>query len=282
LVIHLTTHTSHTHTTNVHRRTHGTSKRVHDAPDTQEAFHRLRYLSEGPEKGRLLQELASAWLPMAHRIAWGYRDRGESLEDLRQVAALGLSKALTRYDPTLGNAFQTYSIPIIKGELRRHFRDYTWAVHVPRRVKELRNHVRDARRQLAADPDSAPPTPATIAAFSGLTQDEVREGTGAQETYSALSLDASSPSSEGESGTPLQELLGEQDPSLDLVIERESIKPYLAGLPVREKRILYMRYFQDMTQSMIAEELGISQMHVSRLITRTCARLRREAMAPVP
>jgi RNA polymerase sigma-B factor len=250
--------------------------RTHDdAPDTTQAFLRLQESPEGHERESLLQEIAAAWLPMAHRIAGGYRGRGESLEDLQQVAALGLTKAVHRYDPTLGHAFETYAIPTIKGELRRHFRDYMWAVHVPRRVQELRNRVRHARQELAQEPDGAAPAVARIAAHCGLTEQEVYEGMGAQESFSSLSLDA--PAS-GADGGPLREVLGSQDPSFELVVERESVKPCLQTLSARERRILYLRYFEDMTQSRIAQELGVSQMHVSRLITRTCARLRREAL----
>ncbi|WP_345643131.1 SigB/SigF/SigG family RNA polymerase sigma factor [Streptomyces tremellae] len=253
--------------------------RIHDdAPDTAEAFRRLRDTPEGPGAERLRQEIAAAWLPMAHRVARGYRNRGESLEDLQQVAALGLTKAINRYDPTLGKAFETYAIPTVRGELRRHFRDFMWSVHVPRRVQELRNEVRRARQELARQPDGQTPSPARIAEHCGLTEREVRRGMGAQGSFSALSLDAPALGQDGE-GSALQELLGEDDPAYGLVEEREAVRPCLRELPDRERRILYLRYFRDMTQSSIAEELGVSQMHVSRLISRTCARLRSQALA---
>ncbi|MCF3962303.1 SigB/SigF/SigG family RNA polymerase sigma factor [Streptomyces fuscigenes] len=253
--------------------------RIHDdAPDTAADFFRLRAASDGPERERLCQEIAEAWLPMAHRIARGYRERGESLDDLRQVAALGLTKAINRFDPTLGKAFETYAVPTIKGELRRHFRDFMWSVHVPRRVQDLRNQVRRARQELSQEPDGQSPTSAAVAAHCGLTEEEVRQGMSALGSFSALSLDAPALTSGGD-GSALGDLIGSSDPSFDLVADREAVKPCLSRLPAREQRILYLRYFEDMTQSMIAEELGVSQMHISRLISRTCERLRDEALA---
>src|SRR5215218_6037719 len=126
-----------------------TPKHPHDdAPDTAEAFLRLAELPEGAEKERIRQELITLWLPLAHRMAWRYRNRGESLEDLRQVAALGLVKAVRRYDPARGIAFESYAVPTVDGELKRHFRDYMWTVHVPRRVQDLRSRIRKARQEL--------------------------------------------------------------------------------------------------------------------------------------
>ncbi|MEW2544221.1 SigB/SigF/SigG family RNA polymerase sigma factor [Streptomyces sp. NPDC047002] len=253
--------------------------RIHDAgPDTSEAFRRLAAAPHGPERERLLQEIAAAWLPMAHRIARGYRERGESLDDLEQVAALGLTKAINRFDPSLCKAFESYAVPTIKGELRRHFRDFMWSVHVPRRVQELRNQVRRARQELAQQPGGEAPTAARIAAHCGLTEEEVRQGEAALGSFAALSLDAPALTT-GDEGASLGDLFGEQEAAFDLVADREAVKPCLRGLPTRERRILYLRFFEDMTQARIAEELGVSQMHVSRLITRTCARLRRQVLA---
>jgi RNA polymerase sigma-B factor len=256
-----------------------TTTRSHDdSPATTEAFRRLHAAPEGPERERLRQEIAEAWLPMAHRIARGYRERGESLDDLQQVAALGLTKAINRFDPTLGKAFETYAVPTIKGELRRHFRDFMWSVHVPRRIQDLRNQVRRARLELAQKPGGEVPTTTAIAAHCGLTEDEVRQGMSALGSFSALSLDAPA-ATNGADGSALGDTMGSTDPSFDLIADREAVKPCLRRLPAREQRILYLRYFEDMTQSMIADELGVSQMHISRLISTTCARLRKEALA---
>ncbi len=122
-----------------------------DAPDTTEAFRRLAVAPAGPERELLVEELVTAWLPMAHRLATKFRDRGENLEDLRQVAAMGLVKAVERYEPDQG-AFEAYAIPTITGEIRRHFRDHGWDVRVPRRVQDLRNKVRTVRRDLLNRP----------------------------------------------------------------------------------------------------------------------------------
>ncbi|MFJ9562493.1 SigB/SigF/SigG family RNA polymerase sigma factor [Streptomyces fuscichromogenes] len=253
-----------------------TPRRAHDdAPDTAALFTRLAALGEGPERDALRAELVAAWLPMAHRIAGRFRDRGESVEDLRQVAALGLVKAVDRYDPARG-AFESYAVPTVTGEIKRHFRDRMWALRVPRRVQELRNRVRLARRDLTQLPGTPEPTVADLAAHTGLTEDEVNAGLEALESFSTLSLDAEL--STGEDGHSLADTLGETDACYDVVVDREAAKAGLRRLPERERAILYMRFFEDMTQSRIAESLGISQMHVSRLISRSCARVRAEAL----
>jgi RNA polymerase sigma-B factor len=251
--------------------------RVHDdAPDTARDFARLAALPDGPERDAVRDELTRAWLPMAHRIAGRFRNRGESLEDLRQVAALGLVKAIDRYEPGRG-AFESYAVPTITGEIKRHFRDRMWALRVPRRVQELRNKVRIARRELTETAGGATPSVAAIAGRTGLTEEEVNAGLEALESFSTLSLDAEmSPSDDGFS---LADTIGTCDEAYDVVIDREAAKEGLRRLPERERAILYMRFFEDMTQSRIADRLGISQMHVSRLISRCCARIREEALA---
>ncbi|MFD6436746.1 SigB/SigF/SigG family RNA polymerase sigma factor [Streptomyces venezuelae] len=249
----------------------------HDAPDTTAEFARLAALGDGPEREVLCAEIVEAWLPMAHRLAARYRNKGESLEDLRQVAAMGLVKAVNRFEPGRG-AFESYAVPTITGELRRHFRDRMWDVRVPRRVQDLRNKVRVARRELRDLPGSSGPEPslADIAAHAGLTEDEVKDGMQAMEGYSALSLDAEISSADPD-GFSLADTLGAPDAAYDVVTDREAAKRGLRKLPERERTILYLRFFEDMTQSRIAEELGISQMHVSRLISTSCALVRAEA-----
>ncbi|MGI5380450.1 SigB/SigF/SigG family RNA polymerase sigma factor [Streptomyces sp. CA-251387] len=254
--------------------------RVHDdAPDTAADFARLAALPEGPERDAVRDELTKAWLPMAHRIAGRFRNRGESLEDLRQVAALGLVKAIDRYEPGRG-AFESYAVPTITGEIKRHFRDRMWALRVPRRVQELRNKVRIARRDLAASNGGATPSVAEIATHAGLTEEEVNAGLEALESFSTLSLDAEM--SPGDDGFSLADTIGACDEAYDVVIDREAAKEGLRRLPERERAILYMRFFEDMTQSRIADRLGISQMHVSRLISRCCAQIRDEALDQRP
>ncbi len=247
--------------------------RVHDdAPDTAADFSRLAALPEGPERDAVRDRLTKAWLPMAHRIAGRFRNRGESLEDLRQVAALGLVKAIDRYEPGRG-AFERMCI---RDRIKRHFRDRMWALRVPRRIQELRNKVRVARRDLAAGSGGETPSVAEIAAHAGLTEEEVNAGLEALESFSTLSLDAEMSTSDD--GFSLADTIGTCDEAFDVVIDREAAKEGLRRLPERERAILYMRFFEDMTQSRIAERLGISQMHVSRLISRCCAQVREQAL----
>ncbi|MFJ7962093.1 RNA polymerase sigma factor SigF [Streptomyces sp. NPDC096324] len=247
-----------------------------DAPDTGEAFRRLATLPPGQQRDALRAEIVESWLPMAERLAGRFRSRGESYEDLRQVASLGLVKAVDRYDPELGNAFESYAVPTITGEIKRHFRDHMWTLHVPRRVQDLRNRVRFASQDLSQTIPGRRPTVVEIAEHASMSEEDVRTGLEALESFTALSLDAELPGSED--GYSLSDALGSPDPALDTVIDREAVKPRLQALSERERAILYMRFFSDMTQSRIADELGISQMHVSRLISRCCTRLRDQIM----
>ncbi|MDN3262761.1 RNA polymerase sigma factor SigF [Streptomyces sp. CSDS2] len=249
-----------------------------DAPDTGAAFERLALLPDGPERRALRDDLVRLWLPMAERIAVRFRGRGEALEDLYQVAALGLVKAVDHYDPARGRAFEAYAVPTITGEIKRHFRDHMWTLHVPRRVQDLRNRVRAAVKDLTQTGTGRAPTVAEIAAYARLSEDEVRTGMEALECFSALSLDAEVA---GTDGYALGDSLGEPDPGYDLVVDRAAVRPCLQALPERERTILYLRFFQGMTQSCIASELGISQMHVSRLLSGCFDRLREELLAEV-
>ncbi|MVO90875.1 SigB/SigF/SigG family RNA polymerase sigma factor [Streptomyces sp. p1417] len=259
----------------------GASRRAHhDRPETERAFRHLAGLPPGLERELLCEELVAAWLPMAHRIAYTFRNRGENLDDLRQVAAMGLVKAVNRYEPGRG-AFESYAVPTITGELRRHFRDHTWDVRVPRRVQELRNRIRYARRELTQTPGSPEPTAAQLAAHTGLTTQEVHDGLEALDAYQSLSLDADMHTA-SDDGYHLADTLGAPDPGYDLVIDRQTAREGLRHLPEREQTILYLRFFRGMTQSGIAEQLGLSQMHVSRLITKSCSQVRAEAMGVAP
>ncbi|MEU0788152.1 SigB/SigF/SigG family RNA polymerase sigma factor [Streptomyces sp. NPDC006173] len=246
-----------------------------ESPESTALFVSLAALEDGPERDSVRNELVALWLPMAHRLASRFRDRGEAMEDLRQVAALGLLKAIDRFDPSRG-AFESYAIPTISGEIKRHFRDRMWAVRVPRRVQDLRNKVRVARRELTERPGSPEPSTAEIAAHTGLTEVEVNAGLEALESFTTLSLDAELTAGDG--GYSLGDTLSTTDSSFDIVIDREAAKKALRRLPERERTVLYLRFFEDMTQSRIGEKLGISQMHVSRLIARSCQRVRSEAL----
>ncbi|MFC5216439.1 SigB/SigF/SigG family RNA polymerase sigma factor [Streptomyces coerulescens] len=247
-----------------------------DAPDTAEAFARLVGLPEGPERKVLKDELIQAWLPMAERIAVRFKGRGETLEDLYQVAALGLVKAVDHYDPARGHAFEAYAVPTITGEIKRHFRDHMWTLHVPRRVQDLRNRVRSSTKELSQQTPGRAPTVPEIAEHAQLSEDEVRTGMEALDCFSALSLEAEMP---GTDGYALGDAIGGPDPAYEVVVDRVSVQPCLQRLPERERTILYLRFFGGMTQSRIALQLGISQMHVSRLLSGCFAHLRDELLA---
>ncbi|WP_246097626.1 SigB/SigF/SigG family RNA polymerase sigma factor [Streptomyces botrytidirepellens] len=249
-----------------------------DAPDTAADFERLAAASDGPEREVLVEELVAAWLPMAHRLAGRYRNRGENLDDLKQVAAMGLVKAVERYDPQRGDAFESFAVPTIVGELRRYFRDCSWDVHVPRRVQELRNKVRATLQELATtERADRSPTVAQIAEAAGMNEEDVLTGMEAMDSFRSLSLDAELTGADD--GYSLADTLGRPEARYETVIAREAVKPCLHRLPEREQHILYLRFFRDMTQADIGEELGISQMHVSRLISRSCRTIREEVEA---
>ena len=193
------------------------------------------------------------------------------LDDLTQVATIGLIKSIDRFDLDRGVEFSTYATPTIVGEIKRHFRDKGWAVRVPRRLQELKLALAKAIGELAQNLGRAP-TVAELAAHLQMSEEEVLEGLESANAYSTVSLDA--PDSGDDDAPAVAESLGMVDEALEGVEYRESLKPLLEQLPPREKRILLLRFFGNMTQSQIATELGISQMHVSRLLARTLAQLR--------
>ncbi|WP_419999438.1 SigB/SigF/SigG family RNA polymerase sigma factor [Streptomyces boninensis] len=258
-------------------RKHNRKRHPHDdAPDTRGAFERVSKLPPGPERDQLRQEIVCAWMPMAARLARQFRGRGENLEDLEQVAHLGLVKAVLRYDPEYGTAFESYAVPTILGEIKRHFRDHMWGLHVPRRVQELRNRVRAADHEVNHSLDNRRAGVDELAERTNLTPAEVRTGMEAIDSYAMLSLDAAM-AGDSDDGYSLIDTLGGREQGYELALAREAVRDGLRELPEREKHILYLRFFRDLTQRRIADELGISQMHVSRLLNRTCSRLRERA-----
>ena len=185
---------------------------------------------------------------------------------------------MDNYDPGYGTTFLSYATPMIAGEIKRHFRDTTWDVHVPRRMQELSAAIRVAEVNLSQDL-GRPPTVDEIAAKLETTTEEVVDALDAAQAYNTASLDVPVAMSDGE-GATLGELLGEEDPALGMVVDREALRPLLADLDEREKRILLMRFFRNMTQSQIGAELGVSQMQVSRLLTQILGRLREAVGVP--
>jgi RNA polymerase sigma-B factor len=247
----------------------------HAAPDrtqARELFERLAQLPpDDPERVRIRATLVELHLPLVEYLARRFRNRGEWLDDLTQVATIGLIKSIDRFDLDRGVEFSTYATPTIVGEIKRHFRDKGWAVRVPRRLQELKLSLTKAIGDLAQREGRAP-TVSELAAHLQMSEEEVLEGLESANAYSTVSLDA--PDSGDEDAPAVADSLGMIDDALEGVEYRESLKPLLERLPPREKKILLLRFFGNMTQSQIAAELGISQMHVSRLLARTLAQLR--------
>ncbi len=234
--------------------------------------------SGGAERDDARDALVRLHLPLVEHCAGRFRGRGEPHEDLVQVGLIGLLYAIDRFDPDRGLEFTTFATPTILGEIKKHFRDKGWAVRVPRRLQEMRARIATATADLAQR-QGRPPTVRELAVELGCTVEEVVAGLDSANAYATLSLDAGS---ERDGGPPAALIsLGVHDEALDHVEVRESIRPLLERLPPREKQILLLRFFRGMTQSQIAAEVGISQMHVSRLLSRTLERLRAEMEAPV-
>jgi len=220
---------------------------------------------------RVRDELVEMHLPLVEYLARRFRNRGEPLDDLVQVATIGLIKAVDRFDLDRGVEFSTYATPTIVGEIKRHFRDKGWAIRVPRRLQELKLSLGKATSELSQR-NGRSPTVGELASHLRMSEEDVLEGLESANAYSAVSLDA--PDTGDDENHAVADTLGITDESLEGVEYRESLKPLLGQLPAREKRILLLRFFGNMTQSQIAAELGISQMHVSRLLARTLTQLR--------
>ena len=223
-----------------------------------------------PARARARDRAIEAWLPLAQHLAHRYFGRGEPNDDLVQTATIGLIKAVDRFDPERGIDFAGFAIPTILGEIKRHFRDRTWSIRVPRRLQELRLAITNANTTLTHTLGRSPTVP-DVAAHLGITEEEVLEGLEGARAYSATSL--STPvGTEGD--RELGDTLGGEDGEFNLVELRMSLGPALALLGEREQKIISWRFFGNLTQSQIADQLGISQMHVSRLLSRSLATLR--------
>jgi RNA polymerase sigma-B factor len=242
--------------------------------DVPEMFRQLNALPvDSLERERAREEIVRRCMPLAEHIAHRFDGRGEPREDIAQVARLGLVNAVNRFDVDCGSDFVSYAVPTIMGEVRRHFRDNSWAVKVPRRLKELHLQLGSATAEMAQRLGRAP-TPSELAAEMELDRDEVVEALIAGSGYNTLSMDAGSGG--GDDAPPLAETLGSRDANLDRIENHEALRPLLDALPERERTVIVLRFFESLTQSQIAERVGISQMHVSRLLARTLARLRDE------
>jgi RNA polymerase sigma-B factor len=226
------------------------------------------------ERTQIRDRVVTACSPFATALARRFSHRGEPFDDLNQVAMVGLLKAVDGYDPSRGREFIAYAKPTILGELRRHFRDRTWSMTVPRRHKEMRLALNNVREELAQQLGRSPSV-AELADRLQVSTEEVLEAIEAAHAYQSVSL--STPVGD-EDGVTLADMVGGTDPDLDAVEDRTALPTLIAQLPEREQRILTMRFYGNMTQSQIAEWTGVSQMHVSRLLKAALGRLREELL----
>lgn len=234
---------------------------------TRELLHAYHVEGDAQARDRLIKE----YLPLVRALARRYAGRSEQLDDLVQVGSIGLIKAIDRFDVTRGVELTTYAIPTIIGELKRHFRDRGWSVHVPRRLKELSLQLNGLVDELATDLGRSP-TVAELAEAAQVDQEDVVEALDAGHAYSALSLSAAP--GDQESDLDPMEALGLIEDGFETSEDRALLAPGLQALGPRERTIMHLRFFQGLTQSQIAAEVGISQMHVSRLIRRSLATMR--------
>ncbi|MDW4910880.1 RNA polymerase sigma factor SigF [Streptomyces sp. ADMS] len=237
-------------------------------------FSRLAVLEEGtPEYSYARHTLIEMNVSLVRFAASRFRSRGpEEMEDIVQVGTIGLIKAIDRFDLSRETEFTSFAIPYIVGEIKRFFRDTTWAVHVPRRLQEARVQLARATEELRSRLGRNP-TVRELSELMSLSEEEVREARLAANGYNSSSLDATiSGSEDGEAA--LQDFIGAEDPALELVEDFHVLAPLIAELDERDRQIIHMRFVEELTQAQIGEFLGVSQMHVSRLLSRTLTRLR--------
>ena len=243
-----------------------------DKDEVRSLFRAYQGSTTDAERLKHRERLVEQFIGLVEFLARRFKNRGEPLEDLVQVGTIGLLKAIDRFDLEREVEFSTYATPTIVGELKRHFRDKGWAVRVPRRLQELHLELTKVVGHLGHDLGRAP-TIAEIAKAADISEEEVLEGLEIAQAYNFTSLDAPIDTGDGGS-TSFADQLGEDDEHLENLEYRASLAPEMAKLPERDRTIVYLRFFKGMTQSEIAERLGISQMHVSRLLNRTLTTLR--------
>jgi RNA polymerase sigma-B factor len=257
-----------------------TSGPSHEYAEVTGMFLHLATLDErSVEYRRQREAIIERCLPLADHIARRFKNRGEPYEDLVQVARVGLLNAVKRFDADNGADFLAFAVPTMMGEVRRHFRDHGWSVKVPRRLKELNSQLKTSREALSHQLGRAP-TASEIALDLGIDREEVVQAQIASSAYSTLSSDAPAGSGDDHDSRSVSNTFGDLDANLDKVLDIETVRPLLAALPERDQTVLKLRFFDNMTQTQIAERLGISQMHVSRLLARSLAELRQQIQAP--
>ena len=243
-----------------------------DKSEVRALFGAYGAAKDEDEKLRVRERLVAQYIGLVEFLARRFRNRGEPLEDLVQVGTIGLLKAIERFDLDREVEFSTYATPTIVGEIKRHFRDKGWAVRVPRRLQELHLELTKVVANLSHEIGRSP-TVAEIAKAARRSEEEVLEGLEIAQAYNFTSIDAPLDSDDAGSSS-FADQLGGEDEQLEMLENRASLAPEMAKLPEREQTILYLRFFKGQTQSEIADKLGISQMHVSRLLNRTLMKLR--------
>lgn len=236
--------------------------------DSNELF--ARWQKHGDQRAR--EELIDRFLPLARKLARRYAGPREPFEDLMQVASLGLVKAVDRFDTQRGTAFSSFAVPTILGELKRYFRDLGWSVHVPRGAQEQALKVEEAQQQLTTR-TGRPPSVQELAQFLEMSMDDVLDALETASAHHSTSLDAPRDDGEEESGS-LADAFGKEDERFELVEASATISAAARDLSARERRVLVLRFVEDMTQTQIAEQIGVSQMQVSRILRRALVRLR--------
>jgi RNA polymerase sigma-B factor len=230
-----------------------------------------RWQRDGDQTAR--DQLIERLLPLARRMARRYRRAEDPLDDLVQVAVMGLVKAIDRFDVRRETAFSSYAVPTMLGELKRHFRDHGWALHVPRgmqeRVMAVDGEVRELGRSLGRSPSAV-----EVGASLGISEEDVLEAMEASSAYEAISLESHRYAGDADDGATYAERVGEEDAHYDLVEYEVTIAPVMRALPARDRVVLHLRFVEDLTQAEIADRVGVSQMHVSRIIRRSLERLR--------
>ena len=247
-----------------------------DKPTREElrALHReYRQTEEETERERIRERLVEGYTDLVYFLARKFQNRGEPLDDIVQVGFLGLIKAIERFDPDLGNEFTTFATPTIAGEIKRYFRDKGWAIRFPRRLQELYQQVVRTNEALKNELNRQP-TVAEVAERLGVDADDVLEAMEMSTAYTPVSIDAT-PGGDAEDGRRLAESIGGEDPNLERVEMRDVLARAMEHLNPRERAILAMRFYDELSQSEIAKRLGISQMHVSRLQRAAQEQLRR-------
>jgi RNA polymerase sigma-B factor len=255
-----------------------TRAELHDLPDNALLAQLRTFPRDSAERASICEILVDRYAKLVRSCVRQYRGSPEPTEDLMQVGYVGLLKAINNFDPEFGDSLSAYASPCVSGEIKRHFRDKRWQIHVRRQAQELLLEMRKANEVMLQQLGRTP-TDSELAERLSVTDDEVMEARQADLVFSTYSLDA--PLSDREDPALLSDLLGEDDQAVEHAIDMESVNTHWAELPEREQRILVMRFYGNLTQTEIGDRLGISQMHVSRLLSRALAHLRNQLTEPI-